>query len=143
MRTTARLALALGAIGAVAFPALALARSSNKAKVGYYVDNRQDRSMTLFVTPNLKRLRSLQVPCLNEAGRATATISLTNVPISSSGTFTVDGNVTVNSFGSRFKAPMKITGTFQANRVVGSVAARGRSCGALRFNGRYYGDVQG
>ena len=144
MHFPTRAELALGVLGAaVALPATTLARSSSKAKVGYYVDSGQDRNMTLFVTPDLKRLRLFQVACLNEAGRAGGTINVRSVPITSGGRFTIDGSVTVISSYSRFKTPMRITGTFQANRVVGSVTATGRSCGALRFNGRYYGDVEG
>lgn len=142
MRNPARLAVALGLLGAGALPTPALAASS-KAKLGYYVDNATDRNMTLNVARNLKTLTVFQVACLNSAGRAGGTINVRNVPISSSGTFKIDGNVTVTTGSSRFKTKMLISGTFQANRVVGKTVAKGRSCGSVRFNGRYYGDVQG
>lgn len=143
MRTPARIAVALGLLGAAAaLPAPALAATS-KAKLGYYVDNATDRNMTLDVARNLRRLTVFQISCLNDAGRAGGTIVARNVPISDRGTFRIDGNVAVTTGSSRFKTKMLITGTFQANRVIGSSVARGGTCGTVRFNGRYYGDVQG
>ncbi|MDW5594940.1 hypothetical protein VSS74_11355 [Conexibacter stalactiti] len=143
MRNPARLAVALGLLGAAAaLPAPALAATS-KAKLGYYADNATNRNMTLNVARNLKKLSVFQVACLNSAGRQGGVIVARNVPISDRGTFRIDGNVSVTTGSSRFTTKMLITGAFQANRVVGSSVARGRTCGTVRFNGRYYGNAQG
>lgn len=148
MRTiaTARAVLLLAALGAgggatLATPALA----ANLAKKGVYTDNRPGKTTSIVVARGATSISGMSVSCPHSR-YATGVVQLRDVPISADGTFAVEGLLTVRYVGSGTRRTgLRIAGTFQRGKVVGSLAPRGRAsiCQRMSFSARYFGNVRG
>lgn len=144
--TTARAALLLaaltaGAAGASAAPASA----ANQAKAGIYTDNRPGKTTSIVVARGAGSISGMSVSC-PKPRFATGVVQLRDVPIAANGTFAFQGRVSVLYPGSgRRTAHVRVTGTFQRGKVVGSLAPAAGStlCARMTYSARYFGNVRG
>jgi hypothetical protein len=146
MRMPHRIVVALVAAGALAaLPVVAAAKHKpvNLAKQGVYLDTATN--VQIGVAKGAQKMSTVTLNCPSTKHEA-GTIQLRNVKLSAAGTFKLDGHFSVAYFdSSSHKAKLKITGTFQAHKVVGKITPTGTDglCDAYSFSAKYYGNRTG